>query len=520
MNMRLFPQVAAVILSFIASCRSEFTKLLSFTTLVLFNAVLSLTTMLSTLLSTMLTTLLSTSSLLSLSSLSARSLLFKTNKNCCIFMEKIVLRIPERKPKEAESDKREDRVDKREVDKRPVQENTEKRPVQENTEKRPVHDNSDKRPVHDNSEKRPVHDNSEKRPVQDRAVESADNVKLQKSFKDQKPAKTDEKTPKVTLTLSKPYKLPQETINTLDRMILDSRSAVESLISAVYSKNLQDKIVINDARLLKADSCFLGHVVYTGAKSVVPTSNRASDLVLFLLPQFDESHLYATINVRISSEFLTYRGNVAVRKSALWGSHVYTDDSDIVAMIIHSGHYRPVDAPDSPQPADSLKSLIQNVPNVVSVIDPVIASASIAKKGSNVLLPDHDISVTLRVLPKLAKYTGSTHFGLDSRSWGSNHDGYSIKIERVDPLPRGSVQQMGRKNSSQRWGSLAKYVTKDHAAVWDPEKATVSLKRKLQDDSDITLVFSSIDCNVRFFILKQHQIQPQINDRMASLPVL
>lgn len=74
-----------------------------------------------------------------------------------------------------------------------------------------------------------------------------------------------------------------------------------------------------------------GHVVYTGAKSRTPHSNRASDLQLFLLPPFCAKHHYATIEVRIPSEFLTYRGNVAVRKSALWGTDVYTDDSDVVA---------------------------------------------------------------------------------------------------------------------------------------------------------------------------------------------
>jgi hypothetical protein len=77
-----------------------------------------------------------------------------------------------------------------------------------------------------------------------------------------------------------------------------------------------------------------------GAKSRSINSNRAADLKLFLLPQFDAKHHFATIEgyydiilVRIPAEFLTYRGNVAVRKSAVWGTDIYTDDSDVVASL-------------------------------------------------------------------------------------------------------------------------------------------------------------------------------------------
>lgn len=72
-------------------------------------------------------------------------------------------------------------------------------------------------------------------------------------------------------------------------------------------------------------------MVYTGARSRTLHSNRAADLQLFLLPPFQPKQHFALIQVRVPAEFLTYRGNIAVRKSAVWGTDIYTDDSDVVA---------------------------------------------------------------------------------------------------------------------------------------------------------------------------------------------
>jgi hypothetical protein len=55
------------------------------------------------------------------------------------------------------------------------------------------------------------------------------------------------------------------------------------------------------------------------------------------------------------------------------------------------------------------KSAIQN--HVV----PVIAKADPNCSSATMLLPDHDLYVTLRILPKLVKYSGSTRYGLDSK---------------------------------------------------------------------------------------------------------
>jgi Histone deacetylation protein Rxt3 len=62
----------------------------------------------------------------------------------------------------------------------------------------------------------------------------------------------------------------------------------------------------------------------------------------------------------------------------------------------------------------------------------------------NTNIPDHDLSVTLRVLPKLQRYTGTIRHHLKSRDWGGNHDGMSLFVEKVEQLPRGEARSKGR----------------------------------------------------------------------------
>ncbi|KAJ3079500.1 hypothetical protein HK102_003740 [Quaeritorhiza haematococci] len=153
--------------------------------------------------------------------------------------------------------------------------------------------------------------------------------------------------------------------------------------------------IVNDRRLCSVPDGvkerFMGQVTYRGAKPRIRNSNSAADTQLFLLPIFSSRDHYCTIEVRVPAEHLLARMNLAVRKAAVWGTEVYTDDSDVVA----------------------------------NTLDP------------KTHLPDHDLLVTLRVLPRLVRYTGSLRHGILSRGWGSGHDGESLRVERVAKVVRG-----------------------------------------------------------------------------------
>jgi hypothetical protein len=178
-------------------------------------------------------------------------------------------------------------------------------------------------------------------------------------------------------------------------------------------------------------------------------------------------------------------------------------------VIIHSGHYRPVDAPvpkldEGGEPVaegfqapvvvvkqeDLANPALDNPPVAEKPSEP--SAVGLVEKGKDLAAdhlqdtsptkdprvfpsppltpyqptidaspslshpqPTHDLLVTLRVLPRLAKYTGSTRFGISSRGWGSGHEGESLRVEKVVEVPRvvggfgGGLG--GRKAGSRGW---------------------------------------------------------------------
>ncbi len=81
---------------------------------------------------------------------------------------------------------------------------------------------------------------------------------------------------------------------------------------------------------------------------------------------------------------------------------MYTDDSDLVAVLVHTGHVK-------------LKTV-----------------------GKTPLL------VSLRVCPAQATYSGSERNGLSSRDWTGKHGGVSIKVERCLQHTAGSAPASSR----------------------------------------------------------------------------
>ncbi|KAI0171684.1 Rxt3-domain-containing protein [Hypoxylon sp. FL1284] len=126
-------------------------------------------------------------------------------------------------------------------------------------------------------------------------------------------------------------------------------------------------------------------------------------------------------------------------RRAVWGTDVYTDDSDVVAACIHAGWIRgewsddvDVDLLGLYKPSTSKKQ--RNVPaeQHLEVLTSPPASGPVHVPA------DRDLHVTLLILPLLEKYSSSTRFGIQSREFGgvckghkSIHDGISFMITSV-----------------------------------------------------------------------------------------
>ena len=89
----------------------------------------------------------------------------------------------------------------------------------------------------------------------------------------------------------------------------------------------------------------------------------------------------------------------AFKRRKLWGTDVYTDDSDPLAMLLHTGWLR------------LGLAVAKSAPESVTAIE-----------------------IVLRVAPKLVRYEGSNRAGITSRSWGNGHDGVSLVVESAKTI--------------------------------------------------------------------------------------
>lgn len=100
----------------------------------------------------------------------------------------------------------------------------------------------------------------------------------------------------------------------------------------------------------------------------------------------------ATVQVRIPQDCLSI-ANKQVRNRQLWGTDVYTDDSDLVAVLQHTGFY-------VPSTASHLAHHVQ------------------------------ELHATIRPLPPQDGYTSTSRNSIRSRAWGAARTGCSFKVEK------------------------------------------------------------------------------------------
>jgi hypothetical protein len=177
-----------------------------------------------------------------------------------------------------------------------------------------------------------------------------------------------------------------------------------------------------------------------------PNTQRGFASTPHPLPRF-EGKENCTFTVRIPHVYLTpvSREEITSRR-ALWGTDVYSDDSDIIAACIHGGWIRGEWSPDVDV---SLLGLESDSPEADRNGVAVNGFSQANEEGSGTVngkekrdmilneppprgpmmpLDDCDLHVTVLILPSLEKYSSATRFGIKSRAWQATHDGLSFMI--------------------------------------------------------------------------------------------
>ncbi|GJN91790.1 hypothetical protein Rhopal_004813-T1 [Rhodotorula paludigena] len=120
----------------------------------------------------------------------------------------------------------------------------------------------------------------------------------------------------------------------------------------------------------------------------------------------------------------------SLRKRAVWGTDVYTDDSDVLAVLLHSGWLR-VTRRERRLRAGERGAGADAIRRARSVGEERIALPPREGEGEGV---PKALLVKLGVVPALVRYEGIERQGIRSRSWGNGHDGVSLRVEEVQPF--------------------------------------------------------------------------------------
>ena len=173
----------------------------------------------------------------------------------------------------------------------------------------------------------------------------------------------------------------------------------------------------------------LGHEYYKSVlkparRSTVDKDDRGFASTPAPLPRF-EGQENSTFTIKVPRIYLgdASREEITSRR-AVFGTDVYTDDSDVLAACIHQGWFRgawnkDVDVDllglEIDAPANGAVNG-RDYENDVLTEPPPRGPMHVPKKK--------DLHITVLVLPALEKYASTTRYGMKSREWGGRHDGY------------------------------------------------------------------------------------------------
>lgn len=184
----------------------------------------------------------------------------------------------------------------------------------------------------------------------------------------------------------------------------------------------------------------LGSQLYTTELSAAPVADTPIDSRLKYsskmkpIPVF-EGKENCTYTVRVPREYLAIRdhGDEAsrleeiCRRRQLWGTDIYTDDTDVVAAAVHSGWIKG----DFGAYNADIHDICGNESENEAGEEPQNTLAIRPRKPVKVPR-GQDAHITVLILPPLEGYASTNQHHIRSREWAKTHDGMSFMIHRID----------------------------------------------------------------------------------------
>ena len=213
-------------------------------------------------------------------------------------------------------------------------------------------------------------------------------------------------------------------------------------------------ITINNEALLNAVShlprVHLGSTAYSSSieSSSSATADNSKPGYLSTadpLPRY-EGKENCTYTIRIPRFYLGPQEREKIcRRRALWGTDVYTDDSDPLAAAIHSGWIRGEFGEDIDPSMLELPSTAKHE-NASAGPSSTDVQGIITTQPAEPMLPPRgkDLHLTMLVLPPLEKYASHILHGIKSRAWGDTHDGMSFQILSMEWVDEGRAERSGK----------------------------------------------------------------------------
>lgn len=245
------------------------------------------------------------------------------------------------------------------------------------------------------------------------------------------------------------YRLTQSRILSLQETILDSSKDVK------MKNNKGTKVIqveVDSSKVFDSMKEKYGNSVYRSVVKVInynpwgcsvedkynphdPDDIKLNNILQVFppfLPLFNINFINKLVTVQISNEeIITYLNstkqdhlNKRYRNNEIWGTDIYTDDSDLLLVLSHLGVF-----------------IEDNDNNVIQKRTPVNEQNNDNVIGKWDKQTPCDLIVNILLLDTLQQYQGSKRFGLRSRDWISTqlHDGLSYGVYSIEFKQRDNV---------------------------------------------------------------------------------